>query len=458
MATKNESRPPIVAVLGHVDHGKTTLISQIKKRDLAKKEYGGISQHLGTYQIDYQGKKITLIDTPGHIVFSQMRSRGAQVADLAVLVVAANEGVKAQTLESLKYIQEAKIPYLVAINKIDLPGFNLDLVKKNLAENNILVEGFGGDVVAVPISAKTGQGVDQLMEMILLLAEMAEVKTDREGPLEAVVIESRLDSGKGPVATVLVRNGQLKVGQPIIVDKQKVKVKAMFDESGHRVSVLLPGQAAEVIGFAQVPIVGSPTTKEASKVEKKIKIILKTDVFGMIEAISNSLPLEVQVIQAKTGNINESDVLLASTTGAEIIGFNVKVNQAVKKLAQQEGIKIKTYKIIYEIFEELEKRLQGSEQALKEEVLGQAEILAEFKFEDKRVAGCQMKEGKISRGDKIHLQRERKIMADCRIKSMQVGKMSVEKVEKGEEFGVILSCPIDFSIKDMLISYRLPKE
>jgi len=467
-----QKRPPIVAVLGHVDHGKTSLISKIYEKDLTKKEFGGISQHIGAYQISFKGKKITFIDTPGHVAFSKMRSRGAKVADLAILVVAADEGVKPQTLESLKHIQEANIPFLVAANKIDLPNINLDWLKGNLAENGILVEGWGGNVVFVPVSAKTGKGIDELLEMILLLWEMEEVKSDPEGELEAVVIESKLDPKKGPVATVLIRNGSLKVGEEIRTEEVGGRIRAMIDDKGRNVNIAYPGEAVEVLGFSKVPLVGSkiirgpleeklpssskPKTFEKNKEEeKKIKIILKADTQGTLEAILGSLSQEIKVILSGVGNINESDVLLAKTSGAQIIGFNVKASGAVEKLAETEKVEIKTYNIIYELLEDLEARvLKLLEPTIDEEVLGQAKIIAEFIVKNQRVAGCKVEEGEIEKDFPLHLKREGKIIAECQIASMKIGKEDTKKVKKGEEFGVILNCPVDFKVGDVLISYR----
>jgi len=474
---KLQKRPPIVAVLGHVDHGKTSLISKIYEKDLTKKEFGGISQHIGAYQIKIQNPKhkiqnITFIDTPGHVAFSQMRSRGAKVADLAVLVVAADEGVKPQTLESLKHIQEANIPFLVAANKIDLPNVNLEWLKGNLAENGILVEGWGGNVVFVPVSAKTGGGIDELLEMILLLWEMEEVKSDPEGELEAVVIESRLDSKKGPVATILIRNGSLKVGEEIRTEEVGGKIRAMIDDRGRNVNVAYPGEAVEVLGFSKVPSVGSkiirgsleeklPSSSKPKVFEKeekegkKIKIILKADTQGTLEAILGSLSQEIKVVFSGVGNTNESDVLLAKTSEAQIIGFNVRVSGAVEKLAETEGVEIKTYNIIYELLEDLEKKvLKLLEPTIDEEILGQAKIIAEFIVKNQRVAGCRVEEGEIDKKSLLHLKREGKIIADCQIVSMRVGKEDVEKVKKGEDFGIILSSPVDFKVGDMLISFR----
>lgn len=470
-------RPPIVAVLGHVDHGKTSLISKIHQIDLTKKEAGGISQHIGAYQIDYKGQKITFIDTPGHITFSQMRSRGATVADLVVLVVAADEGIKPQTLESLKHIQLAKVPYLVALNKIDLPNVNLEVIKKDLAKNNILIEGYGGDIVVVPVSAKTGEGIDHLLEMIILLGQMAELKANPEGELEAVVIESKMDQRKGPTATVLVRNGSLKIGEEVFVGKIRAKIKAMFDEYGKRVDFVGPSQPTEILGFNQAPQVGEmikrkievpqeketvPDSKippaaseEAPDEAQKLKIILKADALGTLEAVLGSLPDEVQVIHSEAGEVNESDVLLASTTKSQIIGFNIKISEEVKKLAETEGVATKTYKIIYELLEDIDKKvLQMIEPTINEDVLGRAEIIQEFEIDKEKIAGSKVKEGEISRQDKLHLKRGEKIIGDCRIKSMRVGKNTVEKVKNGDEFGVMFTQNIDFKPGDMLISYR----
>jgi len=469
---KLQTRPPVVVVLGHVDHGKTTLISKIYEKDLTRKEFGGISQHIGAYQITHQGKKITFIDTPGHVAFSKMRSRGAKVADLAVLVVAADEGVKPQTLESLKHIQEAKIPFLVAINKIDLPNVNLDWVKKNLAENRVLVEGYGGDIVAVPVSAKTGEGIEELLEMILLLGEMAGLKANPKGKLEAVIIESKLDSQKGPLATILVRNGSLKVGDEVVVENFGGKIKAMVSDKGENLKIAGPGQAVEVLGFSQVPVVGakveigdgSQQTLFPSKMKvktevgppkKQLKIILKADTQGTLEAILGSLSDEVKVVFSGVGNINESDILLAKTTGAEVIGFNVKIAGTVQKLGESEGVRLKTYKIIYELLEELERRvLKILEPTIDEEIFGQAEIVAEFMVKKQRVAGCRVKEGEISKQHPLHLKRGEKIIGDCQIISMKTGKQDIEKAKKGEEFGVTLSDKVDFRVGDMLISFK----
>lgn len=492
-------RPPVVVILGHIDHGKTTLLSKIKEKDLNKKESGGITQHISTYQVKLKSsafvktsadsqkskvKSITFIDTPGHRAFNEMRSRGAKVADLAVLVVAADEGVKPQTIESLKYIKEAGIPYLVALNKIDLPDIKIEPVKKQLVENGISLEGYGGDVVLVPVSAKTGKGIDDLLEMILLLGEMVGIKGRPENKLEAVVIESKLDSRRGPLATVLVRDGTLKIGDEVKVEEVFGKIRAMFDEKGKNVSVVLPGQSVEVLGFKRLPPVGGRVTTEVTEknrehrilapsgikkiseteleagedAEEKLKIILKADTAGSLEAIKASLPQNCQIIKAAVGRINESDILLASTSSAQIIGFNVKAPGGVKKLAEAEKVKISLYQVIYELLEEIEKKiLKILEPTIDEEILGKAEILAEFEINKERVAGCRVNEGAIRKIDQIHLLREERILGDVRIKSLRKGKENVEQVKKGEEFGVIFSPTLDFKMGDMLVSYRKPQ-
>ena len=481
----------MVVILGHIDHGKTTLLSKIKEIDLTRKEHGGITQHLAAYQVGFKGtdgkvKEITFIDTPGHAAFNNLRARGARIADLAVLVVAANEGVKPQTQESLKFIQEAKIPYLVALNKIDLPEVILEKAKKNLADNSILIEGYGGDIVVVPVSAKEGQGVTDLLEMILLLAEMNNLKGNSQAALEAVVLESKIDAHRGPVATLLIRNGSLRVNDEIKVEEASGKIKAMFNDKGERVEQVLPSQAVEVLGFHQVPAVGGkveilkekptekkmPLKKETPSVfkeenlkekkpgeeaEKKLKIILKADVEGSLEALKSNLPEDCQLLKAEVGEVNVSDVLLAATSHAEIIVFNLRVNAAIKKLAETEKVKINSYQVIYELLEDLEKKiLKFLSPTIEEQVLGKAEILAEFKMKE-RVAGCQVIEGEIKKNDQIHLLRGETILGNGRFKSLKQGKKDVEQVKKGEEFGAVLSSNLDFQIGDVIVSYLKPQ-
>lgn len=470
------SRPPVVAVLGHVDHGKTTLLDKIRQTNVVASEAGGITQNIGAYQVESKKKKITFIDTPGHAAFSQMRSRGAKVADLVVLVIAADEGVKPQTLESLKHIKSAKVIYLVALAKTDLPNINIERVKKEISSQGIALEKYGGDVVCVPVSGKTGKGIEDLLEMILVLAEMAELKGSPDAPLEAVVIESKLDSRKGTLATILVRNGSLKVGEEVIVDNKVSKIRAMFNEWGKPVALAGPSTPVEILGFKEAPTVGAPvihaqgatpvsleeerkkrTIKEAEA--EKLKIILKADTAGTLEAITSSLPEEVQVIYSDVGDVKESEVLLADTTRAEIMAFNVKTPGSVKKLAETEKIKMTHHKIIYKLLEEIEKKvLKMLKPTIDEEVLGKAEVLEEFEIDKERVAGCRVIEGEMKKTDRFHLLRKEEILGDCRIKSMRTGKKDVERTKKGEEFGAILSPVLDFDIGDMLVSFRKVEE
>ena len=477
-------RAPVVVILGHIDHGKTTLLSKIKEIDLTRKEHGGITQHLAAYQVSFKSsdgklKEITFIDTPGHAAFNNLRARGAKIADLAVLVVAANEGVKPQTKESLKFIQEAKIPYLVALNKIDLPEFILEKAKKNLADNDLAIEGYGGDVVVVPLSAKEGKGVNDLLEMILLLAEMSNLQGNSQAELEAVVLESKMDAQRGPLATILIRNGSLKANDEIKAEEATGKIRAMFNDKGDRVEQAFPSQPVEVLGFQRVPQAGAiveilkekitgkmvfskkeipvaleeETGKEA---RKKLKIVLKADVEGTLEALKANLPEDCQIIKAEVGEINDSDVLLAATSQAEIFGFNVRAKASIKKLAAAEKVKINIYQVIYELLDDLEKKiLKIFSPLIEEQILGKAEIIAEFKMKEK-VAGCRVIEGELKKNDKLHLLRGEVVVNNCRFKSLKRGKNDVEQVKKDEEFGAVFSPNLDFQVGDMIISYLQP--
>ena len=404
-----QTRSPIVTVMGHVDHGKTTLLDAIRHAKVAAGETGGITQHIGAYQVTQNNKTITFIDTPGHAAFTKMRSRGAQVTDIAILVVSATEGVKPQTVESIQHIISAKVQPIVAITKMDLPEASPDMVKAQLTEHSMFVEGYGGDVVAVPVSAKTGEGLDKLLEMIGLVAEMLELKADPSGQLEAVVIESEKDPHRGPVATILVRNGTLRSGETIYIGEVATKIRAMVNDAGKTVKEAGPSSAVLVLGWKQVPDVGSKvaqqseiaepekavepekvqpivkekpalpsepnpeTEKKALKDQKKIRLIIKSDTAGTLEAIEQSMTEEIEIIDQGVGEVTETDVLLAEATGARIIGFQVKVPSSVEKLAEMQGVKIKSYTIIYEFLEELQKQvLKLIEPTIDEQELGVA--------------------------------------------------------------------------------------
>ncbi len=484
---KNEkifkNRPPVVVVLGHVDHGKTTLLSSIRETDLTTSEHGGITQHIGAYQINYQGKKITFIDTPGHEAFAKMRAHGAKVADLAILVVAADDGVKPQTKEAIQHIKAAGIPFLIAINKIDLPGSSPDMVKAQLAKEEVLVEGYGGDIVVVNISAKQKKGLNELLEMILLLAEMEDLKTEKDGELISVVIESKIDSKKGIITSLIIKNGILKLKDEIIVvdRKEKIftegKIKKIIDDKGRSINKAEPGRPVEVLGIKKIVSAGllvkllkdknvskselnQKQTKKIIKKEnepedqKKIKIILKADTFGVLQAIKANFSEEVEIVHSQTGEVSESDVLLASSTNSVIIAFNVNVSSVVKKLADMENVIIKKYRIIYKLLEDIQDQvLKLLEPTIDEEVLGEGEIIAEFKIKGNHIAGCRVTKGKINKANLIHIKRGDKIISDGKVKSFQKEKQEVQEVKVGEEVGIVFQKDIDFKKGDVILSY-----
>lgn len=473
-----QPRPPVVTIMGHVDHGKTSLLDAIRHTSVAAKEAGGITQHIGAYQVEHAGKPITFIDTPGHAAFTKMRSRGAQVTDIVVLVVSATEGVKPQTVESIQHIKKAGVQYLVAMTKIDLPEKNPEMVKAQLTEHEVFVEGYGGDIVCVPVSAKTGEGLDKLLEMIQLVAELMELKADPEALLEGVIVESKMDKQRGPVATVLVKQGTLKVGSVVFAGHVEAKVKAMTDAFGKPMKSAGPSTPVEVLGWSEVPLVGSfvstvraaavarvqkqaVTTAEAQEGEKpKLKLILKSDVAGTLEAIENSLSLdEVILISTGVGDVAETDVLLAESTGALIIGFHVKVPSAVQKLAESTKVKIKVYAIIYDLIEDLQKQiLKLIEPSIDEEELGTADVIAVFDIKGERIAGSKVKTGEIARGQMYHLKRGGKTVADPKIKSMKTSKTDIDVAKAGSECGIVFRNFNDVQIGDQIVAYHMKDE
>lgn len=477
LGKKQGFRPPVVAVLGHVDHGKTSLLDKIRKTNVAAGEAGGITQHIGAYQVSFGKplKQITLIDTPGHAAFAKMRQRGAQVTDLAVLVIDATAGVKPQTVESLDHIREAKIPFVVAINKMDLQAADEEKVKRELAKEKVLVEGRGGEVVTVPVSAKTGQGLEELLEMIYLVYELAPAVLEPAAPLSGVVIESQLDRARGPLATVLVKKGTMKVGDDILAEKVPARVRAMFDEWGKNVASAGPGKPVEVLGFKEVPALGAPVVSGAAAKREaevagarelpqeapgdKLAIVLKADVTGTLGAIKANLPEEAHLVSSGIGDVSESDILMAQAAGAMVYGFSVRVPKAVDKLAQTEGVKVKIEKVIYKLLEDIGKEAEKAFAPLGgEEVVGEAEIVAEFTAAEQRVAGCRVSQGEIKKTDKLKLMHGEDVLGEARIASMRRGKEDVDKAKKGSEFGAILSPQLDFRVGDVLISLRPKKK
>lgn len=464
-------KPPVVIIMGHVDHGKTSILDKIRKSNLAAKEAGQITQAIGAYQVNWKGKKITFLDTPGHEAFIKMRARGADVADVAVLVVAADDGVMPQTKESIKILKQAKIPFLVAINKIDVADNLVEKVKGQLAENEVFVEGYGGEVVAVPLSAKTGQGIDQLLEMILLVAEMAELKADPSGSFEGVVIESKKDHFRGSVATVIVKKGTLKLGDQIEADGVYGKVKSLLDEFGKSVKEAEVSQPAEISGWDGPAPVGAKVLPFSGKVmpkifaktdltnqkidEKKIRVILRADSRGSLEAIINSLSSEVKILLSGIGEICDSDILLAKTFSGIVLGFKVKAPSSVAKLAQTEKVVIKTYEIIYDLLKDLEEAVFGlMDPLLTRDILGKAEIIAEFAVKNEKIAGAKVISGRIIKTDKISLVRDEKIVAEIGIKSMKHAKEEITQAGLNLEFGAVFASHVDFHKGDFLVAWQ----
>ena len=482
-----QNRPPVVTIMGHVDHGKTTLLDYIRKSNVQEKEDGGITQHIGAYQVDQKGKKITFIDTPGHAAFAKMRQRGAQLTDIVILVVAVNDGVKPQTIESIRHIKESNVSVIVALNKTDLKDVQPDIIKGELAEHDILVTDIGGEVESVELSAKTGKGVDKLLETINVMAELLDLKADPAAPLEAVVIESAVDQHKGSVATVIVNQGTLKTRQELVAAESDVtgRVRALTDEHNQRLNEVLPGNPAEIQGLNETPDVGSiihdaeadykqaeaEVEEEATASDpyaawdfeaalegekEKLNLIIKADVQGTLEAILQNVDEEsVNVISSGVGMVTESDVEMAETTGARIIAFHAKVSNQVKRLAKQQEVKIKEYKIIYKLIEDLQKQmLKLMEPTIGEVQTGEAEVLKIFEMKGRKIAGCKIITGEIKKSDKLHIMRADEIVADPTIASMQHGKDEVEKVTAKSECGITFKQKkIDFQVGDKIIAY-----
>lgn len=477
-----QMRPPVVTILGHVDHGKTTLLDYIRKTSVAAKEHGGITQSIGAYQSEFDGKQVTFIDTPGHAAFEKMRSRGAKVADIAVLVVAVDDGIMPQTIEAIKHIKLAEVPMIVAINKVDLPGVNvkvqLEKIKKQLSDNEVLVEEYGGDVPLVQLSAKTGDGVIILLENIIMLAEMHELKSDPDARTQVVVIESHLDKFKGAIAAVLVRDGTLRKNDQITVGGISCKVRGMFDWAGKTVETAGPSVPVEVLGWKEVPMVGASTEESALKKEKSevksliqrlkdeasdvLNIIVHADTTGSLEAIEENLNKmnqdgeHIKIISSSTGDITDSDVELAVGTKSIVIGFGVGIKTSATKIAQSQHILIRTYTIIYELLDELKDVVDGMlKVGVVEEVFGRAQIIAEFPYgKDTRIAGCKILEGTFSKGPKIRLVRDEAVILEGKIASLKLVRVEVQKVEKGQECGMMFTDNLEFAIGDLVESFR----
>ena len=457
-----ELRPPIVVVLGHVDHGKTTLLDFIRKTNIASSEAGGITQSIGASVITTKkGKRITFIDTPGHAAFTSLRVRGTRIADIAVLVVAANDGVKPQTKEALEYILSAKIPFIVAATKIDLPSVSIEKVRSDLEKEKIFFEGKGGDVPWLAVSGKTGQGVEELLEMILLISELYEIKGDRGGSLDALVFETGKDKS-GVYVNVIVRNGSLKRGEKVLAGGMWAKIRGLFDWNGHPINEVLPGEPARILGFPNLPEVGSKITKTAEKYSqettkesiKKIKykdktpILIKAKNTGALEALISNLPEEVYVADKGVGDLTESDVFMAKSTNSKVYLFESKIPSQVAKLAQTEGVKVKTFNIIYKLLEEIIEDVGKGQVTIK----GKADILKIFPFGESKVAGCRVMQGTISVGDNISLLRSSKELGQAKIISMKKEKQDITSAKQGEECGIVFMPQVEFGIGDVILS------
>jgi translation initiation factor IF-2 len=493
-------RPPVVTIMGHVDHGKTSLLDQIRKSNIIAGESGGITQHIGAYEVAFNGRAITFLDTPGHEAFTAMRARGAQVTDIVVLVVAADDSVMPQTIEAISHAKAAGVPIIVAINKIDKPNANPDMIKKQLADHGVLIEQWGGKNQAVEISAKLGKNIDRLLEMILVEADVLDLKANPERQARGVIIESRLDKGKGVVATVLVQNGTLKISDPFIAGTNSGKVRSMFDERGRKVKTAGPSVPVQVLGFDGIPQAGDKLlvleterdTKDISSKRQQLQreherwrsrartldeisqqiqkgqirqlsVILKADVDGSIEAITDALhnlstqEVAVNIIHKGVGAISESDTLLASASGAIIIGFHVRPTTKARELALHEHVDIRFYKVIYDIVDDVKSALEGFlAPHLSEEIVGTIEVRQTFKVPKAgTIAGCFVVSGSINRNSKIKLYREDRLVHEGKISSLKRFKDDVREVSSGFECGIGLENYDDIKVNDVIEVFKV---
>ncbi len=493
-----QHRPPVVTIMGHVDHGKTSLLDMIRSTHVTSTEAGGITQHIGAYQVETHGQKITFLDTPGHEAFTAMRARGAQITDIAILVVAADDGVMPQTIEAIDHAKAAKVPIIVAVNKIDKPEADPERIKQELTNYGLVPEEWGGDTIMVPVSAKKGVGIDDLLDMILLVAEMAELKANPNRNAKGKVIESKLDKGRGPVATLLVQAGTLHVGDFLIVGTTQGRIRAMFDYKGRSLKTAGPSMPVEILGLNEVPEAGDDyiavdneklakqvadkRQKEKHQQEiarntkvsledlfaqikegeiKELNIVLKADVQGSIEAIRQSLEklgndeVRVNIIRTAVGGIREADVMLAAASNALIIGFNVRPDANARKLAEKEEIQINTYRVIYEAIEDVKAALSGMlDPDIKEVELGQAEIRSIFKVPKVgAVAGCYITEGKFTRAARVRVVRDGVVIHEGNLASLKRFKDDVKEVASGFECGLSIERFNDIKEGDILEAY-----
>jgi translation initiation factor IF-2 len=493
------ARPPVVTILGHVDHGKTSLLDAIRQTDVAGGEAGGITQHIGAYQVEKKGRTITFLDTPGHAAFTAMRARGAQGADIVILVVAADDGVMPQTKEAIAHAKAARVPMIVALNKIDKANANPELVKKQLAEQELVPDDWGGTTMVVPVSAKQKQGIDDLLEGVLLVADNMDIRANPAGKVMGTVIEAEVDRSKGTIATLLVQNGTLQAGDIVVAGKSYGRMKAMTDFKGKPLRKAPPATPVAVMGLNDVPSAGdvfqvveserearaiveqrvqAEKTKSQAKKKmsleelfasvqsgetKELQLIVKADVQGSLEPIMVELeklgkgPIGVRVLYAETGNIGENDVMLASASKAIIVGFNVQADVAARRLAETEGVSIRLYDIIYRMTEDIEKALKGMlEPVVVEKVVGRANVLAVFSASKLgRVAGCRVVEGELRRNAKVRLYRGPDVVFEGEMASLRHEKEDVREIRTGFECGVGLKNFNDIQVGDVLMCYVL---
>ena len=491
-------RPPVVTILGHVDHGKTSLLDYIKNSKVADGEAGGITQHIGAYQVESNGNPITFLDTPGHAAFTAIRARGARVTDIAVLVVAADDGIMPQTLEAINHAKAAEVPIVVAINKMDLPGADPERVKRQLSEQELLVEDWGGDVISVDVSAKTGDGVDNLLESLLLVAEIGELKANPNKPANGVVIEAKLDRKRGPSTTVLIQDGTLKVGDFIVAGSAYGRVKAMNNDQGKPVQSVLPGYPAEVLGFGSVPEAGDQLSvalneregrsmaEAAGKAQfsqaaqgraltleevvnqidsdeiKELNLVVKADVQGSVEAVRGALEglvdedAKVRVLHTGSGAVTESDILLASASEAIVISFSIGSEPSAEKLADRMGVEIRHYNIIYQLIDDVEKALHGMlDPVYTEVIVGRAEVREIFEGRrGTQIAGCRVTEGRMVRNGDVRVVRDGQIVQDGVITSLRHFREEVNEMNAGTECGIILQGFNDYQEGDVLEVHR----
>ncbi|CDB75309.1 translation initiation factor IF-2 [Clostridium sp. CAG:265] len=495
-----EKRPPIVTIMGHVDHGKTSLLDAIRKAKVTDTEAGGITQHIGAYTVTLNGEKITFLDTPGHEAFTAMRARGAQVTDIVILVVAADDGIMPQTKEAISHCKAANVPMIVAINKIDRPGANVDRVKQELTEHGLVAEDWGGDTICVPVSAKTGENLDSLLEMILLTAEMQELTADPNRKSKGTVIEAKLDKGRGAVASLLIQNGTLHVGDSILVGSTYGRIRAMFDDMGKKIKSAGPSIPVEVLGLSEVPAAGdrfvvvkdektarnmAEIRKDKIKTEshqashrvsledlysqiqegkvKELSIIVKADVQGSVEAIRQSLEklstddVKVRVIHGAVGAITETDITLAAASNALMIGFNVRPDSNAVSMAEKDGVDIKTYRIIYDAIEDVKSAMIGMlDPEYKEVINGKAEVRMTYKISNVgTIAGCYVTDGKIVRNSEVRVIRDGIVIFESVLASLKRFKDDAKEVNKGYECGLSVERFNDLKEGDIIESFTM---